>query len=144
MDGHAGMIYKVARSHASGHEDRQDLQQDIWVQAWRAFDSWDSSRSFSTWLYRIALNTAFSWLRRRPRGTLPLEEAPEPAAGEAAYRQVREILLSLDDLSRALMILHLEGCTHEEAGEVMGITPASAAARISRLKAKLRGEDQSP
>src|SRR5450432_3146628 len=74
---HAGIIRKVALGYSSTFADRQDLTQEITLQLWRAYTRYSPDRPFSTWMYRIALNVAISFLRRRShpvRQTLSLEE----------------------------------------------------------------------
>ena len=76
IEAHGGLVHKVARVYAWTAPDRDDLVQDILAQAWRAFPGYDPARPFGTWLYRIALNVAISWLRRhapRQRRTVPLD-----------------------------------------------------------------------
>jgi RNA polymerase sigma-70 factor (ECF subfamily) len=63
LDQHRGIVFKVANSYCRNPEDRQDLAQDIAAQLWRAFPRYDATRSFSTWMYRIALNVAISYKR---------------------------------------------------------------------------------
>src|SRR3546814_12300437 len=81
---HRGIVFKVAGTYARSAEDRADLAQEIAVQLWRAWPGYDPSRRFSTWMYRIALNVAISFLRgdgHRPRHAVPLDEAiPDTAA----------------------------------------------------------------
>src|SRR3546814_5737369 len=75
---HRGIVFKVAGTYARSAEDRDDLAQEIAVQLWRAWPGYDPSRRFSTWMYRIALNVAISFLRsdgHRRRHAVPLDEA---------------------------------------------------------------------
>ncbi len=77
LDQHAGILRKVAASYSRTPADRHDLMQEISLQMWKAYPRYTTDRSFSTWMYRIALNVAISHLRRasRPlRQTVPLEE----------------------------------------------------------------------
>ena len=67
LDQHAGIIRKVAFGYASTFADREDLTQEITLQLWRAYPRYSPDRPFSTWMYRIALNVAISFLRRHTR-----------------------------------------------------------------------------
>lgn len=147
---HRGLIAKVASVYAFSREDRLDLEQEISVQLWRAFGSYDERRAkFSTWLYRIALNVAISQARRR-RGDGRLEplemhhlenmasdERPEPDERlQALYGFIGE----LDTLNRALILLYLEDRSYGEIAEVLGISETNVATKINRIKQKLRGQ----
>ena len=83
LSDHQRLVYRVAGSYARGRADMEDLAQEIAAQAWRAFPSYDPQRRFSTWLYRIALNVAITWLRaeapRRKRSVPYDAELHEPA-----------------------------------------------------------------
>lgn len=148
VDAHAGIVPKVARVYAWTAADRDDLAQDILAQAWRAFPGYDAARPFGTWLYRIALNVAISWLRRhvpRQRLTVPLdvdehdlggvgldgEEAERVAALTAAIRE-------LAPLDRALVLLYLDDHPHREIAAVLGISESNVATKLQRLKQRLR------
>src|SRR5262249_15204374 len=99
-----------------------------------------------TWIYRIALNTAITALRRRSRRPLhvPLDAAPEPAAAatsesdrgrvEALYRAIR----SLGEVERALVMCYLDGLSYREIGQVMGLSETNVGARLSRARARLQ------
>src|SRR5689334_4807565 len=90
LEANRRLIFKVANTYGRGRDDVEDLAQEIATQSWRAFPTYDSSRSFSTWLYRIALNVAISWLRveapRRLRSVpfdADVHDASIPVADEA-------------------------------------------------------------
>lgn len=150
IDAHRGIILKVAASYCMQAEDRADLAQDIALQLWRAWPGYEPGRPFSTWMYRVALNVAISQLRRdssrRPHE--PLSEAHESLVGahdvDAESRErlalVQRAMQSLGAFDRALLLLHLEGCSHRESAEVLGTTEGNVATRLNRLKQQLRRE----
>ena len=146
---HRGIVLKVANSYARGAEDRADLAQDIASQLWRAWPDYDPARRFSTWMYRIALNTAISWLRSeslRRRHAVPLDENAHEPAGDTVdshedaerLRLLRRFMDTLDPLNRALLVLYLEERSTREMAEVLGLGESSVTSRISRLKQRLR------
>jgi RNA polymerase sigma factor (sigma-70 family) len=131
-----GIVPKVARAYCWSATDREDLVQDILAQAWRAYPSYDPARPFGTWLYRVALNVAISWLRThapRQRLTVPLDPdlhdtgaAPfDPVAAERV-RELTRAIRQLEPLDRALVLLYLDDHSHQE------IT------KLHRLKQRLR------
>jgi RNA polymerase sigma factor (sigma-70 family) len=146
---HRGIVLKIAGSYAHGAEDRADLAQDIAAQLWRAWPGYDPARSFSTWMYRIALNTAISWLRGeslRRRHAVPLDEALHDPAAEGAddheeserLRLLQRFIDTLDPLNRALLVLYLEERSSREMAEILGLGESNVTTRISRLKQRLR------
>ena len=147
---HRGIVLKIAASYTQTREDRADLAQDIAMQAWQARASFDPARTFSTWLYRVALNVAISWQRReRHRRHEALdEEAQAQLTGaldvDAEAREqlalVQRAMASLTDVDRALLLLHLEGCSHRESAEVLGTSEGNVATRLNRIKSHLRRE----
>ncbi len=149
LEAHRRLLYKVARLYGRSPADRDDLVQEIVVQLWRAFPRFDDHQKASTWIYRIALNVAISWLRReQTRGRHLVaagDEVLQVAGGLAAADVVDPDLTLLyrcigqfDELDRALLMLYLDGHSHQEIGGVLGITTTNAATRLSRLKERLR------
>jgi len=136
---HGGIVGKIARAYARDPEARRDLEQEIATQAWRAYPSYDEARStFSTWLFRVALNVAISHLRRarsfEPLGEVAAEPATKDDRIEAMYVSIR----ALEPLKRALVLLYLEDHSYREIAEILGISEANVAVRLTRIKAELR------
>jgi RNA polymerase sigma factor (sigma-70 family) len=151
LEEHRKIVFKVANTYSRQADDRADLVQEISVQLWRAFPGYDESRLFSTWMYRIALNTAISHLRaatHREAHILPFDESVHESALLAAVEEpdqrVRELFRAiekLDPLNRALLLLVLEERSYREIAEILGLSETNVATRISRLKQRIR-EDQ--
>jgi len=146
---HEKIVFKVANMYCRNAEDKRDLVQEICVQAWRSFGSYDATRSFSTWMYRIALNVAISFARSaglRERHAVPLDEAAHDIADDRAsphdtddrVRALHHFIDGLDALNRALMLLYLEDRSYREIAEVLGITETNVATKINRLKQRIR------
>jgi RNA polymerase sigma-70 factor (ECF subfamily) len=148
---HRGILYTVANGYCRNRDDRGDLIQDILVQLWRSFTSFDARCRFSTWMYRVAINVAISAHRsagRRAQESVDLEDVGlelaaadrvmESASGDV--RLLQRLITALDEPDRALIILYVEGHTHQEMAEILGISATNASTRVSRLKEKLRRE----
>jgi RNA polymerase sigma-70 factor (ECF subfamily) len=142
---HRGAIQRVSRTYAVSTGEREDLVQEIVYQLWRAFPSFRRESAGLTWVYRIALNTAITGIRRRVRQPVhvPIADAaavPSPPASgsdartEILYRAVR----SLGDIDRALVMCYLEDLSYREIAEVLGISESNVGARLNRTKAKLQ------
>ena len=155
LERHRGIVLKVARTYAHGAEDRADLAQEIAVQLWRAWPGYDPARSFSTWMYRIALNTGISFLRGdslRRRHAVPLDErvheiADERGLGHETDERLRildRFIATLEPLDRALLVLYLEERGTREIAEVLGLGESNVTTKISRLKRRIRDHVASP
>lgn len=148
LEQHRRLVFKVANSYAHTGADVDDLAQEIAAQLWRAFPTYDRARPFTTWMYRIALNVAISWLRgesRRRRHCVPYDEKlHEPAAteltdGDEGRRILRGFIASLDGLDRAVLLLYLEERCYAEMSEILGISVTNLTTKINRLKQRVRG-----
>ena len=145
---HAGIIGKVAASHAWNPDDRADLSQTIIAALWQAWPRYDHDRPFSTWMYRVALNVAISHVRdetRRRRHHVSydadLHDAASPPHDDEADRQLamlQQAMQSLDDMNRALLMLHLDNCSHRQIADVLGISESNVGTRLNRLKERLK------
>jgi RNA polymerase sigma factor (sigma-70 family) len=148
VEEHKKILYKVANSYCRPAEDRSDLVQEILVQLWRSFPRFDDRHRFSTWMYRIAMNTAISFYRsdrHRRRRTLPLEDsafeiaAPTmPPEDENIRELYRFIHAELDALNKALVILYLDGHSHDTIAEILGISATNVGTRVGRIKQRLK------
>jgi len=147
LDSHQRLIFKVANAYACD-ADVADLAQEIAAQLWRAFPSYDRSRRFSTWMYRIALNVSISWLRsetpRRQRVVAFDAGIHDQAAdaGDEHDDDRRQILLGFlgaqDPLNRALLLLYLDEHSYEEMSEILGASVTNLTTKIGQLKERLR------
>jgi RNA polymerase sigma-70 factor (ECF subfamily) len=148
IDAHRGILFKVCNTYCRGHDDREDLAQEIVVQLWRSFPRFDERFRFSTWMYRIALNVAISFYRRestRARyvitaDTRLLEVADEHAGISENLALLHQAIATLDPLNKALALLYVDGHSHRDIGEVLGITESNVGTRLDRLKRRLREE----
>ena len=144
LDRHAGLIRRVASVYCRDAAAREDIVQEIALQAWRSRHRFDGRCKESTWLYRIAVNVAISHHRRerrRPERGLPLDEqalaAPEAVADEDV-RLLLRCVQELEPLDRALVLLYLDGSDHAAIAEVLGISASNVGTKLHRIKARLR------
>src|SRR5690606_23224758 len=149
---HAGIVFKIANSYARLPEDRADLAQEIAAQLWRAYPKYDPARSFSTWMYRVALNVAIGHLRsqslRGRHDAVPLDDdLHELADGNVVDHERQQQLRLLQafiarqpPLDRALLLLYLDERPQREIAEILGIGESNVSTKIGRLKQRLRDE----
>ena len=152
LDTHQRLIRKVCWAYAGTPEERDDLFQEIAVRLLSAARNYDPARKLSTWIYRVALNVAIDAYRKRRRQgreQLGFDADLEPAPGQDPVvadqlRELRALLEKQSEVDRALLLLHLEGNTHREIGEVLGFSESNVGTRLNRLKASLRQSVQTP
>ncbi|MDE3253396.1 MAG: RNA polymerase sigma factor [Bacteroidota bacterium] len=148
VETHKGILYKVSHAYCRDPEDRKDLVQEIILQLWRSFDRYDNRFQHSTWIYRIALNVAISFYRKETtRKTIsnPITEnivqrmdEADKGETETGIRFLHQCIAELKELDKALMLLYLEGKSHKEIAEIIGITETNTATKISRIKTLLK------
>ena len=154
---HGASVSRTARSYAKTVHEREDLEQDIALAIWRALPTFRGECAERTFVLRIAHNQALSLLSKRrarpPAGELdedsPADE-PDPEALAGLSQKMTSLFRALHRLSfsqRQVLVLALEGLTHEEIGEVVGISPGNVAVRVSRARTELKklvgGHDES-
>lgn len=150
LERHRGIVFKVAHTYCGHPDDRADLAQEISAQLWRAFPAYDPARSFSTWMYRIALNVAISFVRssvHRQRHSVPMDEAQHDLADDGADHEAQQrlqllqrLIARLEPLDRALVLLYLEDRSHREIADILGLSEGNVATKISRLKQRIRND----
>lgn len=147
MQENKGIVFKVCNSYCSNKNDVEDLAQEIIYQLWKSYGSYNTSYKFSTWMYKIALNTAISFYRKikKTHNTISLEEhliqiadSNEPATTNQNIHLLQQFINELKELDKALMILYLEEKSYKEIAEIIGITETNVATKISRIKEKLK------
>lgn len=149
VDQHRRLLLKVCWMYAGTLHDRDDLLQEIVAQLWASFGRYDRQRKFSTWMYRVALNVAIDFQRRQRRygnRRTELSEQDGCLPGDVIARHeeteqlivLRRTLATQNDADRALLLLHLEGNSYREIGEILGISESNVGTRLSRIKDGLR------
>ncbi|MEO7432248.1 MAG: sigma-70 family RNA polymerase sigma factor [Dokdonella sp.] len=150
IDRHRGIVLKVANTYSRLPEDRRDLAQEILTQAWKSFSAWDPSRTFSTWVYRIALNVAISHARRpddRSRHIAIDDDGVEPTHDDDGARETDDglrvlyrCIARLDPFNRALLLLYLDEKSQREIADILGISETNVSTKIARLKLRIRDD----
>ncbi|HEX7370793.1 MAG TPA: RNA polymerase sigma factor [Rhodanobacteraceae bacterium] len=154
---HQRIVFKVARVYAYNAHDRDDLAQEIAAQLWRSFTTFDASRAkFTTWMYRVALNVAISYMRSAKRSgqdaLVPFEDAcldvtadsgisqPDAIERDERIAGLHAFIAQLDAMNRALVLLYLEDRSYAEIAGVLGISETNVATKLNRIKQKLRAQ----
>ena len=137
------MVHKICNIYSSSYEERQDLKQEIIYQLWRSFSSFRGRSKFQTWMYRVALNTAIYFNKKKNPLTADLSnvEVEEDNRWEELEEQLRILYLAirtLNQIDRAIIFLYLEKHSYQQIGEIVGISTKNVSVRIVRIKEKLR------
>jgi RNA polymerase sigma-70 factor (ECF subfamily) len=148
FDSHKGIIFKVVRAHVAGPEDQDDLFQEILLQMWSSIPAFRGEAKESTWIYRVALNTALAWNRterKRRRHTVlsevhethvpnPREHKPErQETVDRLYIEIRKLPRN----DRSLVVLWLDGVSYREMAEILGISESNVGVKLNRIKKRL-------
>ena len=139
-----GIIYKVCKMYRDGPQDQEDLFQEIALQLWKAFPKFRAESKVSTWMYRIALNTAIATFRKNTismsqNDVLP-DHMPVSTIQETSENEEKlfEAIRRLNQAERALIALFLEDYSYKEIANLTGITENNVGVKISRIKDKLK------
>jgi RNA polymerase sigma-70 factor (ECF subfamily) len=141
------LIIKVCRVYAYTDADRKDLFQEIVIQLWKAYPNFKGDSKFSTWLYRVAINTAISRLRKQKKfitsyepATLPdnMSEENKRENEEEQWQQLTLAIEQLSEIEKAIVMLYMEDKSYEEMEEILGIGCGNLRVKMNRIKEKLR------
>ena len=143
-----GLIYKVTLLYTDNLQDREDLYQEIVFQLWKSYDSFNEFSKLSTWMYRVAMNTAIYNLKKNNRkiGTTTIDPIVERIADhkdnseEEKLKLLNDQIQKLNLLEKGIILLYLEGKSHDEIAEIIGITMSNVGTKISRIKKKLKSQ----
>ena len=150
LNEHQRIVHKGCNLYMDTHADREDLFQEITLQAWKAYAGFRGDAKFSTWLYRVALNTAITFFRKEKRkpDIYSTEAVPDIETHETQdliEEQVKAMYAAIGDLSKidkAIVMLYLEDYNYNDIGEMMGITANNVAVKMNRIKTKLKESTQ--
>jgi len=131
-------LRRIARQYATGSE-HDDLLQEMRLAIWHGLSTFEGRSSLSTWVFRVAVNTALQFVRRRKLPTCPISDEPTGSVDvDDPVALLESFLAGLDPVNRALLLLDLEGLSREQIGEVLGLSPGAVAVRMTRLKQRFK------
>jgi RNA polymerase sigma-70 factor (ECF subfamily) len=142
-----GIIHKVCSIYCDLDEDRRDLFQEILVQLWKSYPSFRSESKFSTWMYRVALNTAITSFKKDKRQpdksgvsyeSLQLAEELYDSRAEDQIKMLNQAVSQLTGIEKSIILLFLEDKKYEEIAEITGITQNYVRVKMNRIKKKLK------
>ncbi len=140
---HQRIIYKVCHLYTDDKHDFADLYQEVVYQLWKSFDSFSNKSKISTWIYKVALNTALYHLRnKRKHRSYSLDDIqfdPEiPEEANELMDQLKEMIEALNPFEKTLIMLQLEGLSYKEIANITGLSVTNVGTRLNRIKNKLK------
>jgi len=148
LERNIGIILKISRAYTTIEQDREDLINDITLELWKSFASFNGASKISTWIYRVAINTSLNFKRKKRNDPcfvsvndfkkieIPqwLSEQENSSEIEILYQCIDE----LNEINKALILLYLDGNSHEEIASILGISKSNVGTRIGRIKEQIR------
>jgi RNA polymerase sigma-70 factor (ECF subfamily) len=141
------IVHKICRMYTTNQDAHKDLFQEITIQVWKNYSKFRGDAKFSTWMYRVALNTAISLYRKSTR-TLKTEDISTVAykissvdyddTEELQLKELYKAIHRLSDIEKALIFLYLEDKPYTEISETLGISSVNARVKMNRAKEKLK------
>jgi RNA polymerase sigma-70 factor (ECF subfamily) len=147
LEENQNIVHKICRLYTNDSEAHNDLFQEITIQLWRAFPKFRGESKFSTWMYRVALNTAITLYRKSKRRiqtqdfegvSFKISSVPYDDTEEQQLKLMYSAVKNLNDIDKALVFLYLEDKNYKEISETLGITEVNARVKMNRIKEKLR------
>ena len=147
LEKNIGIIIKIARAYSKTLHDKEDLINDITLELWKSFGRFKGDSKRSTWIYRIALNTSMNYKRKREKDRLFflddlkqienlswLIEQTDSSQSEILYQCIDE----LNQLNKAIILLYLDGNSHDDISDITGISKTNVGTRIGRIKEQIK------
>ncbi|HZX73367.1 MAG TPA: RNA polymerase sigma factor [Cyclobacteriaceae bacterium] len=144
---HQGIILKVCSMYCDDRDDSEDLFQEIVLQLWKSYSGFKGEAKISTWMYRVALNTAITRLRktkRRPdnqrlgNDNFDIAEVANNRLDIQFSAELQQAINMLNRVDRALMMLYLDETSYSEIAEIIGISESNVGVKINRIKNRLK------
>ena len=143
LEKNRGIIHKICLMYTSTASDKEDLYQEICLQLWRSVGNYRGESKFTTWLYRVAINTAINSIRKNKKAILTIELDPDrhyqikDKNREQQTSYLMKAISRLNKIDRAIILLWLEEKKYEEISEIMGLTRSTVSVRLVRIRKKL-------
>ena len=141
------IIHKVCKIYTSDKDSHNDLFQEITIQLWKAYPKFRGDSKLSTWMYRIALNTAITLYRKKKRTIetqdfsnvlYKIESTNYDSTQEEQLKLIYQAIHQLNDIDKALILLYLEDKNYSEIAETLGISEVNVRVKMNRIKSRLK------
>ena len=141
------IVHKICRIYTTNQDEHNDLFQEITIQVWKNYSKFRGEAKFSTWMYRVALNTAISLFRKSKRNiktqdfsdvSFKIKSVDYDDTKDKQLKTLYRGIRGLNDIEKALMFLYLEDKPYKEIAKTLGITEVNARVKMNRTKQKLK------
>jgi RNA polymerase sigma-70 factor (ECF subfamily) len=143
---HQGLLYHVVRAYGNTAQDQDDLFQEICLQLWLSIPRFEGKAKVSTWIYRVALNTALVWnrsekSRRKHRERLltfaPQQQNDDSQQSQEIIDRLYEAIRKLPKIDTSIILMSLDGLAYDEMAEILGISQSNVGVKLNRAKKQL-------
>lgn len=140
------LFYKIVRTYAQANQDRDDLFQQIMLELWTSIPNCQNTNTPTTWIYRVALNTALVWQRKKKKhrrkklldfDQITNTQNPESGPDGQIMDQLYEAIRTLSKIDSSIMLMHLDGLTYQQIADILGISTNNVGVKINRAKKQL-------
>lgn len=147
LESNQNIVHKVCSLYTNDRDSHKDLFQEITIQLWKAYPKFRGESKFSTWMYRVALNTAITLYRKSKRRVktqdfdsviYKIKTDEYDDTEERQLKLIYDAIKQLGDIDKALVFLYLEDKNYTEIASTLGITEVNARVKMNRIKNKLR------
>ena len=148
VDRNQNLIHKICRLYTNSEAEHKDLFQEITIQLWKAYPKFRGDSKFSTWMYRVGINTAITLYRKSKRRirSYNFDDVSYKIPEETTYNYkedqqleaIYEAVKALNDVDKAIVFLYLEDKSYKEISETIGLTEVNARVKMNRIKNKLK------
>lgn len=146
IEPHKGIIYKISKVYFDDLDDQEDLRQEILYQLWNSVDSFRNQSQFSTWMYRVALNTAILYFKKEKKETQKITEynkwqekfIDEVDNSDEKLKLLYQSFQHLDKIEKAIIFMYLEDKSQKEIAQSLGISEVNTRVKLHRTKEKIK------
>ncbi len=147
LEKNQNIVHKICRLYTNDQDSHNDLFQEITIQLWKAYPNFRGDAKFSTWMYRVALNTAITLYRKSKKRVktqdydsvmFKIESSEYDNTIEEQLKLMYAAVKQLNDIEKALVFLYLEDKSYSEISDTLGITEVNARVKMNRIKGKLK------
>jgi len=146
IDQHSGILYKVSRMYMDSESDQEDLRQDIIFQLWKSIDKFKGDSQFSSWMYRVAINTSITYFKKEKRrpdkselnSNFEVVDSDDSWEKESQLAHFYTAVKTLNKIEKAIILLFIEGYSHKEIAKQLGLSSGNTRVKLNRTKQKIK------
>lgn len=146
IEKHQGILYKVSRMYMDSDQDQEDLRQEIVYQLWKSYEKFKGNSQFSSWMYRVAVNTAITYFKKDKKridkaeldAQLDVKLEEEDLTEESKLAHFYRAVKKLNKIEKAIILFFIEGLSHKEIASNLGLTEVNTRVKLNRTKIKIK------